>query len=56
METMVISIIAIAVLFLQVIINNKRNIKKKRNLKTNSFREDYDKKKREKEKEINNEK
>ncbi len=55
METMLISIIALAVLFLLVIFNNKRNIKKKRNLKTNSFREDYFKKKREKEKEISNE-
>lgn len=51
METMLISIIVLAVLFFLVIVNNKRNIKKKRNLKTNSFREDYFEKKREKENE-----
>jgi len=55
METMLISIIVLAVLFLLVIVNNKRNLRKKRNLKTNSFREDYFKKKKGKEKEISNE-
>lgn len=50
MERVSFWIIVIAVLFILVILNNKRNIKKKRNLKTRSFKKSYyDKKSKENE-------
>ncbi|UOB18006.1 hypothetical protein [Abyssalbus ytuae] len=41
-------VIALAVLFILVILNNKRNINKKRNLKTRTFKKDYFEKKKNK--------